>query len=111
MGVKFHFLIFEQYYRNQGYDFFNRPVELSEYNRLVINLNVWDRNGDFQNGQSFIEEVFNKLRTNSMIIDDLTYITIAPDYASNLLIYTTDGMYNVDFAKFAIDRTKKLTNY
>lgn len=110
-GCQVSFFDFEQYYRNQGYDFFDRPIELSEYNRMVINLNTWDRNGDFDHGQAFIEEVFNKLRTNSIYIDDLTYVTVAPDYASNKLIYTTQGMYNVDFANIAIDRTKKLTNY
>ena len=110
-GCQVSFFDFDQYYRNQGYDFFDRPIVLSEYTRVVINLNEWDRNGDFNHGQRFIEDVFNKLRTNSIYIDDLTYVTVAPDYASNKLIYTTQGMYNVDFANIAIDRTKKLTNY
>ena len=110
-GCNIAFFDRDQCYRNHGYDFFERRIELSEYEHLTVVLQVWDRNGDFNNGSAFIEDVFNKLRTNGFVINDNTFVAVGADYSPVKLIYTTDGLYTVDFEKLKLDNSKKLRRY
>ena len=110
-GCDVLFIDRQQSHRNEGYDFFSNPSDLSEYNYCTIVLHVWDRNGDFNNGSAFIEDVFHKLRTNGIEIEFGTFVTVQPDYSSTALAYTPQGRYSVDFESIPCDNTYKLSKW
>lgn len=66
----------------------NKKHYVTSYDSCVLYLNVWSRSGSYEQGQQFVENMINSLKSNNCNVEHGTKIIVTADYTDKLSIYT-----------------------